>query len=118
MTTRGLPELPGLPGNIPSPMEVVDAALDSVGEVLLLGPRMAANLGQSVAATARKIEGDIRQPIDEGGIPASPGTVISGGIGVVVDVVSGGVNVVGEGLESIRQTADGVKGQLDALVRR
>lgn len=109
--------LPGLPNDVPSPLEVVDAVLDTVGEVALLPTRLVGGVAQSIADTAKGVEREIRKPIDEAEIPASPGKIIEGAIGVVTEGVSGAVNTVGQALDSVKRTADGVRGQVDALTR-
>ena len=104
-------------GKIPTPLEVVDAGLDSVAEVIKFGPRLMANLGQSAATTAQGISSAIDMPKNQAEIPASPDVVIQGALNTLTSVAGGVVDGISKGVQSVQETGEGVKGQLDQLLR-
>jgi hypothetical protein len=104
-------------GKIPTPLEVVDAGLDSVAEVAKLPARLMANLGQSGAQAAQGIQSAIDQPKNVAEIPASPDVVIKGGLSTLTSVGSGVVDAIQKGVQSVQETGEGVKAQFDQLLR-
>lgn len=102
---------------IPTPLEVADAGLDSVAEVFKLPARLMANLGQSAATTAQGINTAIDMPKNQAEIPASPDVVISGAVNTVTSLAGGFVDGISKSVQSVQETGEGVKSQLDALLR-
>lgn len=105
-------------GRIPSPLEVLDAGLDSVAEVVKLPARLGANIGIAAQSTAQKIGSGVDKPKDYAEIPAPPDVVAGGALDVVTGVAGGVVETVGGVLGAIQATGEGIKSQLDQLVRR
>ncbi len=104
-------------GKIPTPLEVVDAGLDSVAEVVQLPARLMANLGQSGVTTAQGIKSAIDGPKNQAEIPASPDVVIQGALNSVTSVAAGVVDGISKTVQSVQETGEGVKAQLDQLLR-
>ena len=104
-------------GKIPTPLEVADAGLDSVAELFKFPSRLMANLGQSGITTAQGISSAIDMPKNQAEIPASPDIVIQGAISTVTSVASGVVDGITKGVLSVQETGEGVKGQLDQLLK-
>lgn len=104
-------------GKIPTPLEVVDAGLDSVAEVVKLPARLMANVGQSGITTAQGISSAIDMPKNQSEIPASPDVVIQGALNTLTSVAGGVVDGISQGVKSVQETGEGVKGQLDQLLR-
>lgn len=105
-------------GQIPTPLELVDAGLDSVAEVVKLPARLMANLGQSGVTTAQGISAAIDGPKNQSEIPASPDVVIQGALNTVTSVAGGVVDGIQKGVQSVQETGEGVKSQLDQLLKR
>ncbi len=104
-------------GKIPTPLEVVDAGLDSVAEVFKFPTRLMANLGQSQITTAQGINTAIDMPKNQAEIPASPDVVIQGGINTLTSLASGVADGISKGVSAVQETGEGVKSQLDQLLR-
>ena len=102
---------------IPTPLELVDAGLDSVAEVAALPARLLDNLAGTVQQTAKGIEAGINRPKNAGGVPASPDQIIGGALDIANAVAGGVVQGINGVLKSVQQTGEGVKGQIDTLVR-
>ena len=105
-------------GKIPTPFEVLDAGLDSVAEVLQLPARLGGNLAMAGQRAADRVRGAIDKPKNSSEAPAPPGVVAEGGLDAAAALAGGVVESVGSVFESLQQTGEGVKSQLDHLVRR
>ena len=105
-------------GRIPSPLEILDAGLDSVAEVIQLPARLGANLGTAAQHTAQTLQGAVDKPKNYAEIPAPPDVVAGGGLDAVAGVAGGIVEGVSGVFQAIQETGNGIKGQLDQLVKR
>lgn len=103
---------------VPSPLEVADAALDSVAELIQVVPRAGAAVGQAGVEMAQGIKAAIDKPKNQSEVPATPDVVISGALDTVNAVVGGVAKGVSGVFGAIQETGEGIKGQLDQLVRR
>ncbi len=104
-------------GKLPSPLELADAGLDSVAEVIALPARLLSNVAHAVEQGAQGIQQGIAKPKDAGGIPATPDTIIQGGLDVVTSVAGAAIQAVTGAVKSIQDTGEGVRRQVDALRR-
>lgn len=102
---------------IPTPLEIADAGLDTVAEVAALPARLLNNLAGTVQQTAQGIEAGINRPKNAGGVPASPDQIIGGALDVANAVLGGAVSGINGVLKAVQDTGQGVKGQIDTLVR-
>lgn len=102
---------------IPTPLEVADAGLDTVAEVVALPARLLNNLGATVQQTAQGIETAINRPKNAGAVPASPDVIIGGALDAANALAGGVIQGINGVLKSVQQTGEGVKGQIDSLIR-
>lgn len=105
-------------GKIPSPLEVLDAGLDAVAEVVQFPARLGSELAASVQHTAAGVKGAVDQPKNYAEIPAPPDVVVNGALEAVSSVAGGVIEGVTGVLDAFQQTGLGVKGQIDTLVKR
>ena len=105
-------------GRIPSPLEVVDAGLDSVAEVVQFPARVGSHLAMTGQHAAEGVKSAIDKPKNLGEIPATPEVIVDGGLEAASKLAGGVVEGVTGVFESIQETGLGIKGQIDALVRR
>ncbi len=104
-------------GKVPSPLELVDAGLDSVAEVVGMPARLVSNVAHAISAGAEGIGRGIARPKDAGNVPAPPDTIIQGGLDVVTGAASGFIQGVTGAVKAVQETGEGVRRQLDALRR-
>lgn len=105
-------------GRIPSPLEVVDAGLDSVAEVAQFPARALSHVASSTQHAAEGVKAGIDQPKNYSEIPAPPDVIVNGGLEAASKLAGGVIEGVSGVFDSIQETGMGVKGQIDALVRR
>lgn len=105
-------------GKIPSPLEVVDAGLDTVAEVAQLPARAGSNLFNSAQKATDRIRAGIDKPKEYSQVPAPPDVVIEGGLDVVAGAASGVVEGVGGIFDAVQKTGEGIRRQIDGLIRR
>lgn len=105
-------------GNIPTPLEVVDGALDTVLEVAQLPGRLTGNLAGAVAQTAQGFNQGLRRPEDYSDIPAPPDVVAGGALDSVGAVVSGVLDGLGGIVRAVTDTGNGVRRQIDTTFGR
>ena len=105
-------------GKVPTPLEVVDAGLDTVAEVVQLPARVGSKVFTSGQQTADRINQAIGRPKDYAEAPAPPDVILQGGLDAATGLASGVVEGIGGVFDALRQTGEGVKHQLDSLIRR
>ena len=104
-------------GKIPTPLEVVDAGLDSAAEIVQLPARLESSLATATQHTAEKVKAAIDKPKNYSEVPAPPGTVMEGGLDAAASLAGGVVEGISGIFNAVQQTGEGVKKQLDQLVR-
>ncbi|MDO8750927.1 MAG: hypothetical protein Q7K03_07270 [Dehalococcoidia bacterium] len=97
-------------GKIPSPLEVVDAGLDTVAEVVQLPARAGSNLFMSGQKATDRIKSAIDKPKEYSQAPAPPDVVAGAASGVVEGI--GGI------FDALQKTGEGVRKQIDGLIKR
>jgi hypothetical protein len=105
-------------GKVPTPLEVADAGLDTVAEVLQLPARAGSNLFTTGQRTAERIKTAIDRPKEFSQVPAPPDVVLEGGLDVISGAASGVVEGVSGIFDAVQKTGEGVRRQIDGLVRR
>lgn len=105
-------------GRIPTPLEVVDAGLDSVAEVVQLPARVGSKVFMSGQQTAERVNQAIGRPKEYAEVPAPPDVILQGGLDAVTGLASGVADGIGGVFDALQQTGEGIKRQLDALIRR
>jgi hypothetical protein len=105
-------------GKVPTPLEVVDAGLDTVAEVIQLPARAGSNLFNTGQKTADRIKAAIDKPKEYAQVPAPPDVVIEGGLDLVAGAASGVVEGIGGIFDAVQKTGEGVRRQIDGLIRR
>ncbi len=103
---------------VPSPLEGVDAGLDVVAEVVGLPARVAASIGHTLEQTAQGVGRAIAKPKDAGAVPAPPDVIVGGALEAVTSIAGGVVDSITGVVSALQQTGEGVKRQIDALVKR
>ncbi len=109
--------LPRFP-KVPTPLEGVDAGLDVVAEVVTLPARVAASLGHTIEQTAQGVGRAIAKPKDAGPVPAPPDVIVGGALEAATSIAGGVVDGITGVVGAFQQTGEGVKAQIDALVKR
>lgn len=109
---------PRLFGRIPSPLEAVDAALDSAAEVIKFPGRLVENVAHGVEGGSRSVQSAIDGPKNYAEIPAPPDVIIQGALNAAQGLANGLVEGVGGIFDAVKETGEGVKSQIDTLVRR
>ena len=109
--------LPRFP-RIPTPLELADAALDSAAEVVLVVPRVVSSLAHTVEQTAQGLGQAISKPKDMAAVPAPPDAVIGVGFDAAGALVNGVMTGITGVVDAVKKTGDGVKAQIDPLIRR
>ena len=105
-------------GKLPTPLEIVDAGLDTVAEVVQLPARAGSNLFNSGQKATDRIKAAIDKPKEYAQAPAPPDVVLEGGLDVVAGAASGVVEGVGGLFDAVQKTGEGIRRQIDSLVRR
>ena len=105
-------------GKVPTPLEVADAGLDTVAEVLQLPARAGANLFTTGQRTADRIRTAIDRPKQHAEVPAPPDVVLQGGLDALSGAASGVVEGIGGIFDAVQKTGEGVRREIDGLVRR
>lgn len=105
-------------GRIPSPLEVVDAGLDSIAEIVQFPARVGSELAASAQHTAAGVKGAVDQPKNYAEIPAPPDVVVNGALEAASSLAGGIIEGVTGIFGAVQETGLGVKGQIDSLVRR
>ncbi len=105
-------------GKIPTPLEVVDAGLDTVAEVVQLPARAGSNLFMSGQKATDRIKSAIDKPKEYSQAPAPPDVVLQGGLDVVAGAASGVVEGIGGIFDALQKTGEGVRRQIDGLIKR
>ena len=105
-------------GKIPTPLEVVDAGLDTVAEVVQLPARVGSNLFNTGQKTADRIKTAVDKPKEYAQVPAPPDVVLEGGLDLVAGAASGVVEGIGGIFDALQKTGEGVRRQIDGLIRR
>ena len=114
---NGRMDVPRLFGRIPSPLEVVDVVVDSVAEVVELPARALSNVAGAGEHAFAGVKKAIDLPKDTPEIPPPPGTVVQGGVNVLASAGSGIFEGVGGVFKAVQDTAEGIKGDIDRLMR-
>ena len=96
---------------------MVDAGLDSVAEVIQLPARLGSSLANTAQQTAQRVQAAIDKPKNYSEVPAPPGTVMEGGLDAAAGLAGGVVEGISGVFSAVQQTGEGVKRQLDQLVR-
>jgi hypothetical protein len=105
-------------GKVPTPLEVVDAGLDTVAEVIQLPARAGSNLFNTGQRTADRIKAAIDRPKDYAQVPAPPDVLLEGGLDALSGAASGVVEGIGGIFDAVQKTGEGVRRQIDGLIRR
>ncbi len=103
---------------IPTPLELADAALDTVAEGVLVVPRVVASLGHAVEQTAQGVGAAISKPKDMAAVPAPPDAVIGVGFDAAGALVGGVMTGITGVVDAFKKTGDGMKAQIDPIIRR
>ena len=102
-------------GKIPSPLELVDAVLDSVAEVAQLPAKLAGNVAHAVEQGSQGIQAGIAKPKDVAAVPAPPDTIIQGALDAATGAANGIVTGISGAFKAVQETGEGVRRQLDSL---
>jgi len=102
-------------GKVPTPLELVDAGLDSIAEVAQLPARLIQNVAHAAEQGAQGIQQGISKPKDYAQVPAPPDTIIQGGLDAVTGVANGVISGVTGVFKAVQDTGEGVRRQLDSL---
>ncbi len=102
---------------IPTPLEIADAALDSVAEVAQFPARLVGNVAAASQQGARSVEAAIAKPKDVAAVPAPPDVIVSGAADAVSGVANAAISGVTGVFKSVTDTGEGVKRQIDALIK-
>ncbi len=62
-------------GQLPTPLEVVDAGADVVNQIFRAPARIVANATGAMSQAAKNVEADIARPADYSEIPPAPGVL-------------------------------------------
>lgn len=104
-------------GKIPSPLELADAVLDSVAEVVQLPARVAGNVTGAIQHGAEGIKQGIDKPKAQAQVPATPDVIIQGGLDAAAGAAQGVVEGVSGVFKAVQETGEGVRRQLESLRR-
>ena len=91
--------------------------VDAVAEVVELPARALHNVAGAGEHAFAGVKSAIDMPKDSPSIPPAPGTVVQGGISVLASAGSGVVEGAGGVFKAFQDTADGIKGDIDRLIK-
>lgn len=103
---------------LPTPFEVADAGLDSIAEVIKLPGRIISSIARGVGDAADGFNAGVGKPQSYAEVPAPPDVVLSGAVDSATGVVNGLIRSVTGAINSIVQTGEGVRSEIDQIVRR
>jgi hypothetical protein len=115
---RDFPSPDRLLGKVPSPLEIAGAGLDTVAEVIQLPGRAVGNVLSAGQGAVSRVVGAVDRPKSYSDIPAPPDVVVEGALDAVTGVASGVIEGVSGVFSAIQDTGDGVRRNLDRIVRR
>lgn len=107
-----------LGGKIPTPLEAVDAVADVANQVASTPLRVVGNMTQAVATMAKNLEGDLARPREYAEIPPPPDVLIQPIFSGVGHIVTGTMGVVKGAFDGVVETVEGVRREVDTLIRR
>lgn len=105
-------------GNIPTPLEVVDSALDNVAELVQLPFRAGKNVSTATAGAFGGVKSALDRPKEYAEVPAPPDVVVRGALEGVASIGGGVVEAVTGVFGAVKETGDGVKRHVDDLIKR
>lgn len=105
-------------GKIPTPLEGVDTVADLVNQVVRTPFRVIGNALGAAGQAAKNIEADIAKPADVSEIPPPPDVVVGSAISGVTHVVEGALNTAKGVVDGIVATGEGLKREVDQMMRR
>lgn len=100
-------------GDIPSPLEAVDAAADVVNQVFCTPFRVVRNMAQGVANLAGNLERDISTPRESGETPPPPDKLIKPVFDGIGHIVGGVVDIAKGAVDGVVETGRGVQHEID-----
>jgi hypothetical protein len=115
---RDFPSPDRILGKVPSPLEIVGGGLDTVAEVVQFPGRAARNVLGAGQGALDRVVGAVDRPKGYGDIPAPPDVVAEGALDAVTGVASSIVEGVGGLFTAVQDTGDGIKRNIDRVVRR
>lgn len=104
-------------GRIPSPLQGADALLDIFAELAQFPARAGSNAAGAIQGALQGVKTGIDLPKNAAGIPADPGTVVNGGLTGAAAIGQGVAGVFNGVVQAATETGNGVKSQIDALIR-
>jgi len=109
----GMPAL----GNLRTPLEGVDLVADMANRAVSLIPDTLGGMAGAAARAADNLEGDIEAPRAQPERPIPPDKLIAPIPGAVAHVVTGVIDVVKSGVDSVVQNVEGARRELEDFVR-
>jgi hypothetical protein len=115
---RDFPSPDRLLGKVPSPLEIAGTGADTVAEVVQLPGRAVSNILGAGQGIVDGIVRAVERPKSYADIPAPPDVVVEGALDAVTGVGSGIIEGVSGVFQAVQDTGDGVRRNLDRIVRR
>ena len=95
-------------GQLPTPLEVVDAGADVVNQIFRAPARIVGNAAGAMSLAAKNVEADIARPADYSEIPPPPGVLVEPVLSGAAHIAEGVLSTIKGGVDGLVQTADGV----------
>lgn len=105
-------------GKLPTPLEVGDTAADVANQVFSAPARILGNALSAAGQTFKNLESDIAKPREYAEIPPPPDVLAEPAVSGVSHIVEGAIGAIKAAVDGVLQTADGVRKELQQLVRR
>lgn len=105
-------------GKVPTPLELGDTVADVANQVACTPLRVVGNMTEAASRMAKNLEADMARPREYAEIPPPPDVLIEPVFSGVSHIVQGVMGVVKGGIDGVVETVEGIRREVDTLVRR
>ncbi len=105
------------PGNLRSPLEVVDLGADMINRVATLPGAVVGDMVEAVGDTIQNIKEDIASPREQPERPIPLGKLIAPIPSAATHAVTGVINTLKSGADAVVQNVDGARRELEDFAR-
>lgn len=105
------------PGNLRTPLEGVDLVADGLNRVASAIPDALGSIASAAGRAADNLEADIERPRGQPERPIPPDVLIEPIPSAIGHVVTGVIDVVKSGVDSVVQNVEGARRELEDFIR-